>query len=81
MAQLVVRYFASARAAAGVAEESYEADSVDEALAQIVSRHGERLSAILKASSLLLNGARVGDRSMPVPDAAELEVLPPFAGG
>ena len=81
MAQLVVRYFASARAAAGVAEESYEAESVDEALAQIVSRHGERLSAILKASSLLLNGARVGDRSMSVPDAAELEVLPPFAGG
>lgn len=81
MAQVVVRYFASARAASGVAEESCDAETVAEVLAQVASRHGERLATILGASSLLLNGTQVSDRSMPLPSSAELEVLPPFAGG
>lgn len=81
MAQIVVRYFASARAASGVAEEQCEGDTVDDVLAELSTRHGARLTAILEASSLLLNGMRVHDRSMPVPSSAELEVLPPFAGG
>ncbi|MGN6722630.1 MAG: MoaD/ThiS family protein [Marmoricola sp.] len=81
MATVVVRYFASARAASGVPEEQCEAATVDEVLAEISSRHGDRLTAILNASSLLLNGARVADRSMALPESAELEVLPPFAGG
>ena len=81
MAQVVVRYFASARAASGVAEESCDAETVAEVLVEVAARHGGRLAAILDASSLLLNGSRVSDRSMPLPASAELEVLPPFAGG
>jgi molybdopterin converting factor small subunit len=81
MPEVVVRYFASARAASGVGEETCEAETVNEVLVQIAARHGDRLTAILEASSLLLNGARVSDRSMPLPESAELEVLPPFAGG
>lgn len=81
MANVVVRYFASARAASGVAEEQCEAATVDEVLAEISSRHGDRMTAIVAASSLLLNGARVSDRTMSLPESAELEVLPPFAGG
>lgn len=81
MADVVVRYFASARAASGVAEERCEADTLDELLVEISSRHGAKLAAILEASSLLLNGTRVSDRGVALPAAAELEVLPPFAGG
>lgn len=81
MPAVVVRYFASARAASGVAEETWEGETVDEVLAKIVARHGVRLATILEASSLLLDGARVSDRTMPLPQSAELEVLPPFAGG
>ena len=81
MADVVVRYFASARAAAGLAEELVQASSLDEVLALISSRHGERLSTIVQMSTLLLNGTRVSDRSMTLPASSELEVLPPFAGG
>lgn len=81
MAQVVVRYFASARAASGVAEERCEGDTVDAVLTELSQRHGPRLAAIVEASSLLLNGTRVSDRSMELPPSAELEVLPPFAGG
>lgn len=81
MASVVVRYFASARAASGVADEQCEAETLDQVLAEISSRHGARLTAIIDASSLLLNGTRVSDRSMVLPASTELEVLPPFAGG
>lgn len=81
MTDVLVRYFASARAASGVAEERIAADTVDAVVAELGSRHGARLAAILEASSLLLNGTRVSDRSLRLPEQAELEVLPPFAGG
>lgn len=81
MGQVVVRYFASARAASGVAEEKVEAPSLDEALALLAERHGARLAEIVQVSTLLLDGNRVSDRSMELPPVAELEVLPPFAGG
>lgn len=81
MGQLVVRYFASARAASGVSEEHVEAASLADALALLGDRHGERLSAIVRVSTLLLDGTRVTDRSMELPPRSELEVLPPFAGG
>lgn len=78
---MIVRYFASARAASGVAQEQIEAASVDQLLAAISERHGARLAAIVEVSTLLLDGVRVSDPSMSLPPAAELEVLPPFAGG
>ena len=81
MAQVVVRYFASARAASGLATEQVEASSVDQVLAAIAERHGARLAAIVQVSTLLVGGVRVSDRSMPLSPGAELEVLPPFAGG
>ncbi|MGN6160097.1 MAG: MoaD/ThiS family protein [Marmoricola sp.] len=81
MASLTVRYFASARAASGVAEEKYEGETVAEVLAMVTDRHGARMAAILEASSVLLDGTRVSDRSVALGGSAELEVLPPFAGG
>ncbi|MBP2475031.1 molybdopterin converting factor small subunit [Crossiella equi] len=84
MASVTVRYFAGARAAAGVADESVELDgvsTVDDVLARVLGARPARLAKVLPACSFLLNGVAVRDRTTVVPDAAELDVLPPFAGG
>jgi len=81
---VTVRYFAGARAAAGLDAEPVElspGDTVHDVLATIASRHGERLTKILAASSLLLDEVAIRDRSMPLRVGAVLDVLPPFAGG
>jgi molybdopterin synthase sulfur carrier subunit len=79
-----VRYFAGARAAAGTAEESIQlpaGSTVHDAVTAMASRHGEGLSRVLAASSFLVDGVAVRDRSVVLPDGAGLDVLPPFAGG
>lgn len=78
---VLVRYFAGARAAAGVAEEKLDASRIDELVTALGERHGPRLAAVLGASSLLLDGIAVRDRTIAIPDGATVEVLPPFAGG
>ncbi|GAA3829965.1 MULTISPECIES: MoaD/ThiS family protein [Amycolatopsis] len=79
-----VRYFASARAAAGVEEEVLQLPagaSVAEAVVALRDLHPETLPRILQAASFLVDGVAVRDRSRPLPEGAELDVLPPFAGG
>ncbi|MET9232295.1 MoaD/ThiS family protein [Lentzea sp. NPDC003310] len=80
-----VRYFAGARAAAGVADEDLLLDATDPTVALVVStigeRHGDKLNKVLAASSFLLDGVAVRDTSTRVPAGAQLDVLPPFAGG
>lgn len=76
-----MRYFASARAASGIAEEPLSAGTVGEALTQMTERHGARFAKILTASSLLLDGVHVADPATPLPSTSVLDVLPPFAGG
>jgi sulfur-carrier protein len=79
-----VRYFAGARAAAGVSEENIELaagarmrDLVDE----LAGRHGQALTRVLTACSFLLDGIAVRDTSTPLSDGSGVDVLPPFAGG
>jgi molybdopterin converting factor small subunit len=82
--EITVRYFAGARAAVGVPEESITLPAgatVEDALAALVNRHGAELSRVLRASSFLLDGVAVRDRSVPLGDRRGLDVLPPFAGG
>ncbi|WP_436493488.1 MoaD/ThiS family protein [Actinokineospora sp. HUAS TT18] len=82
--EITVRYFAGARAAVGVPEESISLPpdaTVDDALSALVDRHGDALSRVLRASSFLLDGVAVRDRTAPVGDRTGLDVLPPFAGG
>ncbi len=80
--QLTVRYFAGARAAAGRTEETASAGrSLDELVDELAARHGERLSAVLKAASFLVDGVACHDRRAPLPAGATVDVLPPFAGG
>ncbi|MEU7475352.1 MoaD/ThiS family protein [Lentzea sp. NPDC042327] len=79
-----VRYFAGARAAAGVSDEDLVLEgspSVAVVVSAIGERHGERLGKVLAASSFLLDGVAVRDTSVPVRAGAQLDVLPPFAGG
>ena len=79
-----VRYFAAARAAAGTTGEELTVPAgatVADVLTTISARHGEELSRVLKACSFLLDGMAVRDREAVLTDSAELDVLPPFAGG
>jgi molybdopterin converting factor small subunit len=82
--EVIVRYFAGARAAAGVTSETVNLPSgstVDDVLAVITARHGGPLSRVLTASSLLLDEVAVRDRTLTLPAGAVIDVLPPFAGG
>jgi molybdopterin synthase sulfur carrier subunit len=78
---LTVRYFAGARAAAGVSTEQVTAASLDELTQMLVAVHGERLAVVLKASSFLVDGLACHDRQATLPAGATVDVLPPFAGG
>ncbi len=86
--QVTVRYWAAARAAAGVDTETVELSGparLSEVLTLIRARHPEpRFGAVLSSCSLM-----VGDRPVTGHDPEQvrfepgesLEVLPPFAGG
>ena len=81
-AQLTVRYFAGARAAAhGLSSETAEAESLEHLARLLTDRHGERLGVVLKAASFLVDGLTCHDRQAPLPADATVDVLPPFAGG
>jgi sulfur-carrier protein len=78
---VTVRYFAGARAAAGVETETREAGTLDELVGRIVADHGERLERVLTACSFLVDGTQTRDRTSVLASGAVVDVLPPFAGG
>jgi sulfur-carrier protein len=78
---VTVRYFAAARAAAGVAEDLVSGGTLDELTAALVARRGERLGTVLGVASFLVDGVAWRERDQPLPDPATVDVLPPFAGG
>ena len=80
---VTVRYFAGARAAAGVSTSplSPTPRCLDELIDVLAERHGERLAVVLKAASFLVDGLVCHDRQAALPDGATVDVLPPFAGG
>ena len=86
MTNVTVRYWAAAKQAAGVAEETLDADTLAGASAAALARRGHdpRLRAVLDRSSFLVDGSAVGRdgaEEVVLPEAAVIEVLPPFAGG
>jgi molybdopterin synthase sulfur carrier subunit len=86
MAIVTLRYWAAAKDAAGVAEQTVTADTLAGALAAAGGCDGPdpRLQAVLARSSFLVDGQPVGQRApdqVTVTDGAVVEVLPPFAGG
>jgi sulfur-carrier protein len=78
---VTIRYWAGARAAAGLTEETLSADTLGALLAEVGGRPA--LAKVLPACSLLLDGqvVRRDDPSLRLPDGAVVDVLPPFAGG
>jgi molybdopterin converting factor small subunit len=78
---ILVRYFAGARAAAGVPEEKVVAPTLDALLTGVAQTHGERLARVLDGCSFLVDGLACHDRSAPLSPDAVVDVLPPFAGG
>jgi sulfur-carrier protein len=79
-----VRYFAGARAAARVNEETVQLPAgatLQDLVADLAARHGDALTRVLTACSFLLDGIAVRDRAVGLPDGSGVDVLPPFAGG
>ncbi|MFE1644238.1 MoaD/ThiS family protein [Microbacterium sp. P01] len=74
-----VRYFASAREAAGVAEEPRSERTLGELRAALSAAH-PALGGILPKCAVLVGGARVEDDT-PLNAEDLIDVLPPFAGG
>lgn len=84
MARGTVRFWAAAKAAAGTADEPYDAATLAEVLAAVRARHGEPLAAVLDRCSFLVDDAPVGARepaAVTLTEGGTVEVLPPFAGG
>jgi sulfur-carrier protein len=86
MAKVTIRYWAAAKDAAGLPEETVHADTLREALDTVVlGREPDgRLATVLARSSFLVNANPVGraaKESIVLDDGAVIEVLPPFAGG
>jgi molybdopterin synthase sulfur carrier subunit len=76
-----VRYFAGARAAAGVSEESADASTLRELVDELGERHGDRLTVVLRACSFLLDGVAAHGPHDSLAGVGTIDVLPPFAGG
>ena len=84
MARGTLRFWAAAKAAAGVAEEPYDATTLAEALDAARAKHGEALARVLQRSTYVVDDAPVGGRPhdrVELTEGGSVEVLPPFAGG
>jgi molybdopterin synthase sulfur carrier subunit len=79
---ITVRYWASARAAAGVSEDEFDGPHSLGALREAaIARHphSDRLAGVLAVCSVLVDGRQPqGDDVEP---GSVVEFLPPFAGG
>jgi molybdopterin converting factor small subunit len=91
MSTVTLRYWAAAKQAAGVAEETISAGTLAAALEAALSAREQyaagadcELRTVLARSSFLVDGSPVGRRApetVTLREAAVVEVLPPFAGG
>lgn len=80
--EVLVRYFAAARAAAGVETDRLPAGlSVDDLVDRLAARHGDRLAKVFGVASFLVDGVSCQDRRAPLAAGTTVDVLPPFAGG
>lgn len=85
MTNVRIRYWAGARAAAGVEREQFAAPTVTAALAAATAARADdpAFRRVLGVSSVLVDGRRAGPADLDHALAADVdvEVLPPFAGG
>ena len=81
--EVTVRYFAAARAAAGMESETLDV-APGTSVKDLVERLGARspkLAAVLDRCSFLCDGMAVRNRAEPLRTNQTVDVLPPFAGG
>jgi molybdopterin synthase sulfur carrier subunit len=83
VATVTVRYFAAARAAAGVETEQVDlpAGASVEILLKVLRSSDDGLARVLDRCSFLVDEVAVRDREARLRDGAVVDVLPPFAGG
>jgi sulfur-carrier protein len=80
-AVVTVRYFAAARAAAGVSEEKAAAPTLAALRRSLVATRGSGLERVLGSASFLVDGLAWHDAEAPLPPGSTVDILPPFAGG
>lgn len=81
--QVTVRYFAAARAAAGIESETVvlrPGTTVGDLVERLAVR-GSRLATVLTRCSYLRDGIAVRDETTPLQTGDTVDVLPPFSGG
>ena len=81
--QITVRYFAAARAAAGIETEtlSVPGGTTVDGLVTNLARRGPELAKVLARCSYLRDGIAVRDKTVVLQTRETVDVLPPFAGG
>ncbi len=80
--QIRVRYWGSAREAAGRAEDIVDADDLRGAVAAVADRYGERFRRIVEMSTVVVDGERLLPHAqVQLHDGSLVEVMPPYAGG
>lgn len=83
MASVTVRYFAAAAEAAGVDEETFPSGTVGATVGELrgllVERYGAAMARVMANGSFLVDGVVQRDGAAPL--GANVDVLPPFAGG
>jgi molybdopterin converting factor small subunit len=80
VAEILVRYFASAAEAAGREEETLESvPTVGELRTILVDRYGDAMARVLASGSFLVDGVVSRDDARTL--GLRVDVLPPFAGG
>lgn len=75
-----VRYFAAARAAAGVSMQRVEPASLTQILAT-VSADNAQLAHVIEQCSFLVDSVAVNDMDIDIHAGSFIDVLPRFAGG
>ncbi|WP_130178243.1 MoaD/ThiS family protein [Cryobacterium sp. SO1] len=78
--QVQVRYYAAAKAATGVAEETRELPA-GATIGVFLDELGSTSAAVFARCSFILNGTATTDRARVLDEGDRLDVLPPFAGG
>ncbi|MGH3164303.1 MAG: MoaD/ThiS family protein [Trebonia sp.] len=86
MPKVTIRYWAAAKDAAGMPEESVAAETLAGALDAVLESRGpdSRLREVLARSSFLVDGTRASKaaaETVTLSDGVVIEILPPFAGG
>ncbi len=84
MVQVSLHYWAGAKAAAQMAVETVEADTVAAALAMASARRSDpHFDRVVRASTVLVGEsvAHPDDLTKPLEGPVRVEILPPFAGG